>query len=96
MEIKVWVLSTCSPESNRPHLPQVFGSEMAALDAFEEAMRGEWIAVVPYDDDGNELPYPGNAYEAHDRMSKWIGWEWGRWEITAHTIDVPFSVELAS
>jgi hypothetical protein len=90
MKAKIWVLSTCIPSESAPCMPQVFGSEAAAMAGFDAAMRGEWECNAPTDDDGNEIPYPdGNPEEALRMMAdNDPDGEWGRWELTSHDVDV--------
>lgn len=86
-KIKVWVLSTCVPGENEPCLPNVFASEAEAMAGFDEYMRDEWKANEPGDDETCQpLPYPGDAVTAHEILSR--NPAWGRWEITAHTIEI--------
>ena len=82
MQINVWVVNTCNPESTDPCLPRVFGTRPEADAYFEEMMRAEWAANTPYDDEGEPKPYPGDPDEAHAALAAAWGYEWGKWEIT--------------
>jgi hypothetical protein len=91
MRIRVWVLSTCVPHEAAPCRPAVHGTEAAAVEAFDRAMREEWVTNAPTDDDGDHLPYPAGRPDEAVRLiaeSDPDG-EWGRWELTAHDVEVP-------
>jgi hypothetical protein len=95
MKIKIWVLATVNPDELSPAMPKVYGTEAEAKAGFDEAMRGEWTANAPEDDDGNPLPYPGDPRTAHDELANMgRGDSWGTWELTWHTVDVPLPASM--
>jgi hypothetical protein len=95
MKIKIWVLATVNADELSPAMPKVYGTEAEAKAGFDEAMRGEWTANAPEDDDGNPLPYPGDPRTAHDELANMgRGDSWGTWELTWHTVDVPLPASM--
>lgn len=88
--INVWVVSTCCPYEPDPCLPSVFGTQAEADAYLEKMMRAEWDANEPENEEtGAPLPYPGNTDEAQEVLVELLGGEWGRWEITSHTVKIP-------
>jgi hypothetical protein len=85
---KIWVVTTCIPEPGaEPCMPDLFTSEASAEQHADTMLRAEWASHTPYDDDGKPEAYPDNWREAQDRIAKWVGPEWGKWEITEHTLE---------
>lgn len=87
--IKVYVVNTCIPDSCDPCMPSVFATKQAAEAYLDEMLRGEWDANKPEHPETCEpLSYPG-PYDAIETLSEQLGSEWGKWEITSHTIELP-------
>jgi hypothetical protein len=50
-----------------------------------QVMRWEWDSTMDPDTDG---PYPGDPYEAQERIRRAHGAEWSRWELRRHDIEI--------
>jgi hypothetical protein len=82
MKIKFYVLSTVLADENGPAMPAVFADEAEAWAKYDEVIRAEWDSTMDPDTDG---PYPGDPYEAQERIRRAHGAEWSRWELTCHS-----------
>jgi len=88
MKVTVWVVSTCVPDEPDPCLPHVFGTAEAAQAHFAEMIKNEWDASPACDDDGEPVPMPEDSVDAHEALCRYWGHEFGRWEITSHTVEI--------
>ena len=87
MSTTVWVLCTCVPEESRPCHPEVFFTAEAAQAGYDRALRDEWEAAGPEDEEtGKRLPYPGDPDEANRQLAEYLGPRWGQWELTPHSL----------
>jgi hypothetical protein len=82
MKIKFYVLSTVLADENGPAMPALFADESEARAKYDEVMRWEGDSMMDPDIDG---PYPGDPYEAQERIRRAHGAEWSRWELTCHS-----------
>jgi hypothetical protein len=95
MRIKVWTLTTHSPEETEPLAPNVFGTYEAAFAAFNEMMIEEWEINAPVDEEtGEPLRYPGDPYLANDMMMEEnegldaLSEKWGNYILTSHEVEI--------
>ena len=85
MKIKIYVLSTVLADENGPAMPALFADESEARAKYDEVMRWEGDSMMDPDIDG---PYPGDPYDAQERIRRAHGAEWSRWELTRHDIEI--------
>jgi hypothetical protein len=89
MKVTVWVVSTCIPDENEPCMPNVFGTEKEAQAYLASMINDEWEANPVEDDDSTLVPMPEDPVETEEALAGYLGPEYGRWEITSHTVEIP-------
>jgi hypothetical protein len=91
LAVDVLVCVATDDEANIPCEPSLYGNGDVSETAFRDALKGEWAANPPRDDETDEpLPFPAGAdnQAVHDRMADYHGSTWGQYKLVTGYVPV--------